>query len=105
MKVLLVFAVFTTLSDIAFVVAFPYLIVFATYLATKDEVNVNIAYHEKPIDATFKKLVMPSPDILYSPCRFDLSKADLLITVKVPNFTYWSASFYAINTDNFFTVN
>ncbi|MEM1579006.1 MAG: DUF1254 domain-containing protein [Archaeoglobaceae archaeon] len=105
MKSIAIFAIFAVFTHIAFVIAFPYAIVIGNYLATKKDVKPNTVYHEKVIDASFKKVVMPSPDILYSACVFDLSDKDLLITARVPEFTYWSVSFYALNTDNFFVVN
>ncbi|MEM0202645.1 MAG: DUF1254 domain-containing protein [Archaeoglobaceae archaeon] len=104
-KGLAVIVFFAVLSHLALVYAFPYAIVISSYLATKDEVKVNEVYHQKPVDASFRKVVMPSPDILYSACVYDISKSDLLIEARVPKFTYWSASFYSLSTDNFFTVN
>ncbi|MFN3383476.1 MAG: DUF1254 domain-containing protein [Archaeoglobaceae archaeon] len=97
--------VFAILSHLVFVYFYPYLVVISNYYATREEVKVNQAYHQKPIDASFKKVVMPSPDILYSACVYNISKSDLLIEARVPKFTYWSASFYSISTDNFFTIN
>ncbi len=93
------------IAHLAFIYSYPYLIAMSSYFATKDEVKVNEAYYQLPINASFKKVVMPSPDILYSSCVFDVSNSDLLIEARVPNFTYWSASFYSLNTDNFFTIN
>jgi len=104
-KCVIIFLLFAILSHIALIYAFPYIIVISNYLATRDEVRVNEAYHQSPVDASFKKVVMPSPDILYSACVFDLSNSDLLIEARVPKFTYWSASFYSMSTDNFFTIN
>ncbi len=104
-KGFVVLITFAVLSHFAFVYAYPYIVVTSSYFATKNEVKVNEAYHQKPIDASFKKVVMPSPDILYSACVYDISKSDLLIKARVPKFTYWSASFYSISTDNFFTIN
>jgi uncharacterized membrane protein len=93
------------IAHLAFIYSYPYLIAISSHFATKSEVKVNEAYYQLPINASFKKVVMPSPDILYSACVFDISNSDLLIEAKVPNFTYWSASFYSLNTDNFFTIN
>ncbi|MEM0504057.1 MAG: DUF1254 domain-containing protein [Archaeoglobaceae archaeon] len=104
-KGLAVIIFFAVLSHLAVVYAFPYVVVMSSYLATKDEVKVNEVYHQKPVDASFRKVVMPSPDILYSACVYDISRSDLLIEARVPKFTYWSASFYSLSTDNFFTVN
>jgi uncharacterized membrane protein len=48
---------------------------------------------------------MPSPDLLYSIARFDVSERPLQIRAAVPDGTYWSLSFYGANTDNFWTIN
>ncbi|MEM0214507.1 MAG: DUF1254 domain-containing protein [Archaeoglobaceae archaeon] len=100
-----ILAVFAVLSHIAFIYAYPYIVVTSNYFASKGEVKVNEVYYQQPVDENFKKVVMPSPDILYSACVYDISKSDLLIEARVPNFTYWSASFYAMSTDNYFTIN
>jgi uncharacterized membrane protein len=42
--------------------------------------------------------------LLYSVCAYDVSKAPLRISASVPD-TYWSLSFFASNTDNFFVIN
>ncbi|MCS7144246.1 MAG: DUF1254 domain-containing protein [Archaeoglobaceae archaeon] len=104
-KGLAILVLFALLSHFLLLYSYPYIVVISNYLATRDEVEVNEAYHQKPVDETFRKVVMPSPDLLYSACVFDISKSDLLIEAKVPNFTYWSASFYSMSTDNFFTIN
>ncbi len=57
-----------------------------------------------PTTVESRDVVRPSPDILYSICIYDVSKKPLLITCPLPE-GYWSASFYADNTDNFFVIN
>jgi len=56
-------------------------------------------------DAAQRRIVMPSPDLLYAVCRFDLSQAPLRIRAdpKLPG--YWSVALYGANSDNFFVVN
>lgn len=93
------------LSHILCIYLYPYGVLISRYLLGKERVHENEVYHEKPVDAQFRKVVMASPDILYSACAFKLHKHDLLLEAEVPPFTYWSASFYADNTDNFFTLN
>jgi len=92
-------------SHLVFIYAYPYLVAISSYLATRGEVRVNEVYHQAPIDASFRKVVRPCPGILYSACVYDISECGLLIEARVPNFTYWSAAFYSISTDNYFTVN
>jgi len=104
-KAILVVLLSALVSHAVFIYAFPYLVSISSYLRTRGEVRTNEVYYQAPIDASFKKVVRPCPDILYSACVYDISECDLLIEAKVPNFTYWSVAFYSISTDNYFTVN
>lgn len=67
--------------------------------------GVNTIQHTPRATAASRTIVKPSPDLLYSSCVFDLSRAPLKITTAAPTDTYWSVSFYADNTDNFFVLN
>ena len=58
-----------------------------------------------PVDATARKVVMPSPDLLYAVCVYDLSRTPLRITAKPGLDTYWSIALYAANSDNYFVIN
>ncbi|HEY5337567.1 MAG TPA: DUF1254 domain-containing protein [Rhizomicrobium sp.] len=66
---------------------------------------VNAIHHGKRVDATSRGVVRPSPDLLYSTCPFDLSKGVLEVKAPVPPDTYWSASAFDANTNNFFAIN
>jgi len=50
-------------------------------------------------------VVMPSPDLLYATCAFDVRQRPLRIQAdpKLPG--YWSIALYAANSDNFFVLN
>ncbi len=52
------------------------------------------------VDHDARKVVRPSPDLLYGACAYDLSKGDLMITADVPK-QYWSLQFYDMQTNNF----
>jgi uncharacterized membrane protein len=67
--------------------------------------GVNMIHHTDRATAASRTIVKPSPDLLYSHCVFDLARAPLKITTAAPTDTYWSVSFYADNTDNFFVLN
>jgi uncharacterized membrane protein len=56
-------------------------------------------------DASQRRIVMPSPDLLYALCAFDVGAAPLRIRAdpRAPN--YWSIALYASNSDNFFVLN
>ena len=55
-------------------------------------------------DARARRIVQPSPDLLYVACAYDLAEGPLLVTGEIPD-TYWSVSFFAANSDNFFVLN
>jgi uncharacterized membrane protein len=56
-------------------------------------------------DATQRRIVMPSPDLLYASCSFDLGERPLRIRADPKTPHYWSIALYAANSDNFFVLN
>ena len=54
--------------------------------------------------AAARDAVLPSPDMLYAVCGFDVSKGPVRVTAKVPP-GYWSMAVYAMNTDAVYSVN
>jgi uncharacterized membrane protein len=66
---------------------------------------VNTIHHGARATAEIHGVVRPSPDLLYSVCPFDLSKAPLRVTAPVPPGTYWSVSMFDDKTNNFFVLN
>ena len=56
-------------------------------------------------DADQRRVVMPSPDLLYATCGFDLSQRPLRIRADPKTPHYWSIALYASNSDNFFVWN
>jgi uncharacterized membrane protein len=65
----------------------------------------NTMQFSKRPDATSRRVVRPSPDLLYAACPFDLSKGPLRVTARVPHSTYWSVSAFDARTNNFFVRN
>ena len=87
------------------VMAFPKAIMVALDWKSKDMGrSSNVLYHQPRVTADSRVVVRPSPDLLYSVCAYDVSKVPLRISASVPD-TYWSLSFFASNTDNFFVIN
>lgn len=58
-----------------------------------------------PRTSQHRVVVMPSPDLLYSACPYDLSEGPVEITFEPPTDLYWSISLYAHNTENYHTFN
>ncbi|MBS0275527.1 MAG: DUF1254 domain-containing protein, partial [Proteobacteria bacterium] len=65
----------------------------------------NIIHHQNQPDEHSRGVVRPSPDLLYSGCKFDLSKGALEVKAEVPPDTYWSVSAFDDDTNNFFALN
>ena len=66
--------------------------------------GINFMNHGDRPTAENRAIVRPSPDLIYSSCVFDLSEGPVRFQGVVPD-TYWSLSFYAHNSDNFFVRN
>ena len=62
-------------------------------------------YLPPPTDHTQRRIVMPSPDLLYATCALDLGAGPQRITAQVEHPRYWSVAIYGGNSDNFFVVN
>ncbi len=70
------------------------------------EMNMlNNAAYPPPVDAASRRVVMPSPDMLYSVCVFDVSQGPVRVTAHPQLSSYWSIALYGANSDNFFVVN
>src|SRR5215207_9462863 len=78
---------------------FPYLVMRIVRRVVRQPVNE--LFHMPPTTAESRSVVRPSPDLLYSACVYDVSRHALRIRATLPG-TYWSISFFANNTDNFF---
>ena len=97
--------ILATLFHFLTVMVFPTGVMARLSLRSRDMgLRPNTIYHAPRIAAGMTTVVRPSPDLLYSVCRYDVSEAPLRITAEVPH-TYWSLSCFASNTDNFFVIN
>jgi uncharacterized membrane protein len=65
----------------------------------------NVMTHAPRPNAANNTVVRSSPDLLYSVCPYDLAYGSLRILTEVPKGTYWSMSFYDMNTNNFRVIN
>ena len=82
----------------------PSLIMWRAMSATAGKDTNTINHRDRPTAAS-RTIVLPSPDLLYSTCVFDVSRRPLKIVTASPTDTYWSMALYAANTDNFFVLN
>jgi uncharacterized membrane protein len=65
----------------------------------------NQAAFPPPVTASSRTVVMPSPDLLYSVCAFDVSQGPVRVTANPGLTSYWSIALYANSSDNFYVVN
>jgi uncharacterized membrane protein len=66
----------------------------------------NTFFHGRAPTAKARQIVMPSPDLVYSSCVYDLARGPLRLQGNLPPAGhYWSLSLYAHNTDNYFVLN
>ena len=66
----------------------------------------NTFHHGRAPTHKARQIVMPSPDLVYSSCVYDLAAGNLVIAGQLPpEGHYWSLSLYAHNTDNYFVLN
>jgi uncharacterized membrane protein len=89
---------------VAAVQAIPRLIVRVVRHRLERSVGTNHIQHAPLPDAAWRTVVMPSPDLLYSACAYDVRERPLQVTAAVPD-GYWSVSAFADDTDNFFVMN
>ncbi len=83
---------------------YPRLVMRVAWNAMSASADVNGLLHAPRPDASSRTVVRPSPDIVYSVCVYDLDRGQWSIRLRPPD-SYVSVSLYAMNTDNFFTVN
>ncbi len=65
----------------------------------------NSIYHAPRASASDRRMVMPSPDMLYSACPYDLKAGPLQVLAQVPLGVYWSLSAYDDENGNYYAVN
>ena len=67
--------------------------------------KANVALRPPPPDHASRTVVMPSPDLLYTICVYDLEQGPVMLSAEQYPPGYWSLALYDARTDNFLTVN
>jgi uncharacterized membrane protein len=67
--------------------------------------NADGVLRPPPADHTARRIVMPSPDLLYATCSLDVRDRPAQITANINYQRYWSIALYADNSDNFMVRN
>jgi len=90
---------------IAAVLIWPVFVMDRLVSGIEEQVGLGVIAHAPRATSDSRTVVRPSPDLIYSICAFDVSKAPLRISAPVPKDTYFSLSMFGDNSDNFFVVN
>lgn len=56
-------------------------------------------------DHTQRRVVMPSPDLLYATCAWDVSHKPMRVRASLEGVAYASLALYAANSDNFWVTH
>jgi uncharacterized membrane protein len=101
---LLAFAALAVSAHVAATLAIPYLAMVRLLLASRPA-ELTAPYLPPMTDAAQRRVVLPSPDLLYATCSVDLREQPMRIRADPRTTGYWSIALYASNTDNYFVVN
>lgn len=73
-------------------------------IAGPEGAGLNTLRAGAPVKPESRRVVRPSPDLIYSICVYDVSEGPVELTM-VPSVGYHSLSLYDARTNNFFVVN
>jgi uncharacterized membrane protein len=102
------FGIFVAIAAIAHlftVWALPRVIMRQVLVTVAAEAGADGVVRPPMTDHTARRIVMPSPDLLYATCTFDLARGPLRVRADPRTPHYWSIALYASNSDNFYTLN
>ncbi|TNE49073.1 MAG: DUF1254 domain-containing protein [Deltaproteobacteria bacterium] len=86
-------------------VTLPSVIMKVVFSKVEKQASAHKAIHAPPVTAKSRQVVMPSPDLLYTICTFNLAEPKMMqIKAMVPK-SYWSMALYDGQTNNFFVTN
>jgi uncharacterized membrane protein len=101
----LVFLLLAAFAYEATILATPRLLMAYAMHRVTAGVGLNHILHAPRADENARAIVMPSPDLLYSACAYDLAAGPLRVHAPIPRETYWSLAAYDARTDNYFTID
>lgn len=93
------FVAVAVLAHLATVWALPRLIMARATSAIAAETRGGVGL-PPPADATQRRIVMPSPDLLYATCVIDVRERALRVRAEPHAPGYWSIALYASTSDN-----
>jgi uncharacterized membrane protein len=96
--------VIAVISHFTLVATLPYLVMHVVSTRVASLIGGNSILYAPRITADDRVVPMPSPDLLYTLCLFDLGKHSLLVRADMPD-TYGSVAMYASNSDAFQVID
>jgi uncharacterized membrane protein len=88
------------------IMALPYVMMNVQMSINTAKKSVNVVSKAGRASAAVRTAaVRPNADMYMSNFVYDLSKGPVLFTAPVPADHYWSVSYFASNSDNFFVIN
>lgn len=95
------------LAHVATMWGLPRLVMWKTMNTLQDLAGgrANTALRPGLPDHTTRTVVMPSPDLLYAICVYDLTQGPVLLSADRFPPGYWSLALYDARSDNFLTIN
>jgi uncharacterized membrane protein len=91
---------------VATIMAVPYVMMNTQMSINTKSKSVNVVSKATRASAAIRTAaVRPNADMYMSNFVYDLSKGPVLFTAQVPVDHYWSVSYFANNSDNFFVIN
>jgi uncharacterized membrane protein len=87
--------------------ALPRLIMAQVFRVTTAEGSANAGgvLRPPPADHTARRIVMPSPDLLYATCSLEIRERPAQLSANIDYPHYWSVALYGQNSDNFMVRN
>ena len=93
-------------THLACVFAVPWLVMAAAMSRLAAATGgINQAQLAPPTEASSRRIVMPSPDMRYAVCVYDLASGPVLVEANPQWSTYWSVALYDARTDNYRSWN
>ena len=105
MRWMLAVLVVAILVHVLTVWALPRLIMRKVFEGVPVASGPNRAFYPPMTNADSRSIVMPSPDLLYAVCTYDLAEGSLRVTANPVLDGYWSIALYSAASDNWFVVN
>lgn len=102
---IVVFLVLVALFHEAAILAAPRVLMWLAMSKLERLGGVGQIVHAPRADENSRRIVMPSPDLLYSYCVYDLAQGPLRVHAPIPPDTYWSLSAYDASTNNWYVVD